>query len=95
MLKAEDKELNQWASLKKTYQYRSVEEEKYEVQAYSKKAANPKKKKLLASMYSDRWVSSPPLHHHTINYHFTTFNPKEIITYFLTDQPKMMKSMRT
>lgn len=52
ILKAPDKELNQWASLKKTYQYRANEEEQYEAQAYKKKAENDRlKKRVLMSVY--------------------------------------------
>lgn len=51
-MKAEDRELNQWASLKKTYQYRPDTEETYEAQAYKKKGENDAlKKRVLLSVY--------------------------------------------
>ncbi|KAE9550570.1 hypothetical protein FO519_006228 [Halicephalobus sp. NKZ332] len=40
ILNADDKQLNQWVSVKKASQYRSEKEEEYDKQAYSKKASN-------------------------------------------------------
>ncbi|GAB6022285.1 hypothetical protein CHUAL_006411 [Chamberlinius hualienensis] len=52
VLAADDKELNKWCSLKKMTQYRRVDEEQYDVDAYAKKASNfDKKKKILRSVY--------------------------------------------
>ena len=52
ILSAEDRELNQWASLKKTVQYRGEDEEKREVRKYSKKARDlGKKKRVFMSLY--------------------------------------------
>ncbi|XP_071037124.1 protein FAM133B-like [Parasteatoda tepidariorum] len=54
ILKAEDKELNRWCSIKKTCQYRQKDEEKYDVQAFKKKAQIPAlKQKILTSVYSE------------------------------------------
>uniref|UniRef100_A0A914UYH1 Protein KRI1 homolog n=1 Tax=Plectus sambesii TaxID=2011161 RepID=A0A914UYH1_9BILA len=44
ILNADDRQLNAWASLKKTTQYRSDKEEQYDVQAYQKKAQDVAKK---------------------------------------------------
>ncbi|XP_014668877.1 PREDICTED: protein KRI1 homolog [Priapulus caudatus] len=54
ILRAKDKELNAWASLKKAVQYRGAEEEAYEAQAFRKKALNvAKKRRLLPSVYAE------------------------------------------
>lgn len=53
ILTANDKELNQWCSVKKTCQYRHEDEEKYDVQAFQKKAQNTVvKQKVLSSLYA-------------------------------------------
>lgn len=44
ILKCREKELNAWCSLKKMSQFRTAEEEKWDVRIYRKKAANEKKK---------------------------------------------------
>lgn len=52
LLLADDKELNKWASLKKTTQYRSPEEETYDQKVYARKKDNLfLKKKILKSLY--------------------------------------------
>ncbi|CAG7816520.1 unnamed protein product [Allacma fusca] len=51
ILNAPDRELNQWSSLRKTYQYRTPEEENYDLQAYEKKASSKKKQQILPSLY--------------------------------------------
>ncbi|KFM68243.1 Protein KRI1-like protein, partial [Stegodyphus mimosarum] len=54
ILAADDRELNQWCSVKKTCQYRNEDEELYDVQAFKKKAQNMStKEKVLASVYSE------------------------------------------
>ncbi|XP_047117987.1 protein KRI1 homolog [Schistocerca piceifrons] len=54
ILRADDKELNKWCSLKKAVQYRPEHVEKYDVVAYKKKAQNEKlKRKILRSLYAD------------------------------------------
>lgn len=54
ILRADDKELNKWCSLKKTVQYRPDHVEKYDVIAYQKKAQNERlKRKILKSLYTD------------------------------------------
>ncbi|GIX68212.1 protein KRI1 homolog [Caerostris extrusa] len=53
ILAAQDRELNQWCSVKKTCQYRRDDEEKYDIQAFEKKAQNfDAKKKILSSVYA-------------------------------------------
>ncbi|XP_033101109.1 protein KRI1 homolog [Anneissia japonica] len=55
ILNAREKELNQWASLKKTCQYRSEEEELRDVKAYNAKAKySDKMKKIFTSLYSEK-----------------------------------------
>ena len=52
ILKADDKELNKWCSLKKAVQHRPEHVEKYDLHAYQKKAKNEQlKKKILQSIY--------------------------------------------
>ncbi|CAL8089648.1 unnamed protein product [Orchesella dallaii] len=52
ILKASDRELNQWASIKKTFQYREENEEQYEVKAYMQKAQRDDlKRRLIPSVY--------------------------------------------
>ncbi|XP_054463238.1 protein KRI1 homolog [Anoplopoma fimbria] len=54
ILTANDKELNQWASLKKTCMFRSDKEETSDLKNYIIKAQNEKRKKeILSSMYSE------------------------------------------
>ena len=54
ILTAEDRELNQWASLKKTVQFRSEFEERKDVKRYSKKARNVgKKNRVFFSLYGE------------------------------------------
>ncbi|XP_028393073.1 protein KRI1 homolog [Dendronephthya gigantea] len=47
ILRCDDKELNQWASLKKSTQYRTKEEEKKDVKRYRQKGRDLKKKMLI------------------------------------------------
>ncbi|XP_067127975.1 protein KRI1 homolog [Centruroides vittatus] len=55
ILTADDKELNRWCSLKKTCQYRTKEEEIYDVKAFQKKSQNLNaKKKILLHSYLDK-----------------------------------------
>ncbi|XP_023225487.1 protein KRI1 homolog [Centruroides sculpturatus] len=55
ILTADDKELNRWCSLKKTCQYRTKEEEIYDVKAFQKKSQNLNaKKKILLHSYQDK-----------------------------------------
>lgn len=52
ILLADDKELNQWASLKKTYSIRPDSVEKYEAKVYGQKAQDEElKRKILPSLY--------------------------------------------
>ena len=52
ILGARDKELNQWASIKKASQYRTEEEELYDVKAFEAKAKNDfKKRQVLKSLF--------------------------------------------
>ncbi|KAL0993053.1 hypothetical protein UPYG_G00102650 [Umbra pygmaea] len=54
ILGADEKELNRWASLKKTCMFRSEGEEKCDLQNYKNKARNlEKKKQILNSIYSE------------------------------------------
>ncbi|KAM3598629.1 uncharacterized protein V6R79_020588 [Siganus canaliculatus] len=54
ILKASDRELNQWCSLKKTCMFRSDKEEQSDVKNYKIKAQNEKKKRdVLSSVYSE------------------------------------------
>ncbi|XP_075939729.1 protein KRI1 homolog [Anarhichas minor] len=54
ILTANDKELNQWCSLKKTCMFRSDKEEMSDLKNYQIKAQNEKRKKeILSSMYSE------------------------------------------
>ena len=54
ILGARDKELNQWASIKKASQYRTDEEERYDLKAFEGKAKNTfKKKQVLKSFYEE------------------------------------------
>ncbi|XP_077981504.1 protein KRI1 homolog [Glandiceps talaboti] len=54
ILNAKERELNQWASLKKTCQYRPEEDELKEVKIFQKKAKNEaKKKRVFTSLYSE------------------------------------------
>lgn len=57
ILLAKNKELNQWASLKKTVQIRPEHIEKNEVQQYKARGQNTGlKKKILKSLYNEEWV---------------------------------------
>lgn len=52
ILKCRDKELNAWASIKKMSQYRTENEEEYDIKAYSAKGKNWKKKQnILTSLF--------------------------------------------
>ena len=54
ILTAEDRELNEWASLKKTVQFRSEGEEISDVRRYRKKGRDTKKKKrVFLSLYQE------------------------------------------
>ncbi|PNF39018.1 KRI1-like protein [Cryptotermes secundus] len=54
ILKAEDKELNQWCSLKKAVQYRPEHVEKYDIHAYNRKSKSENlKRKIFSSLYSE------------------------------------------
>ena len=54
ILSAEDRELNQWASLKKTVQFRSENDEKRDVKRYKRKSRDiNKKKRTFLSIYKD------------------------------------------
>ncbi|KAK3912278.1 Protein KRI1-like protein [Frankliniella fusca] len=54
ILAADDKELNQWASLKKTYTIRPDHVEKYEAKVYAQKARDEElKRKILPSLYKN------------------------------------------
>ncbi|XP_069681632.1 protein KRI1 homolog [Periplaneta americana] len=54
ILAADDKELNQWCSLKKAVQHRPEHVEKYDVQAYRRKALNEHlKKKIFHTLYGE------------------------------------------
>ena len=53
---ADNRELNQWCSLKKALEHKPEHIEKYEVRAYQQKAKDEAyKKKILKSLY--RWVT--------------------------------------
>uniref|UniRef100_A0A915B1F1 Protein KRI1 homolog n=1 Tax=Parascaris univalens TaxID=6257 RepID=A0A915B1F1_PARUN len=49
ILNADDRQLNAWASLKKVTAYRTDAEERYDIQAYEKKAKNIEKKRRILS----------------------------------------------
>ncbi|VDM42077.1 unnamed protein product [Toxocara canis] len=49
ILSADDRQLNAWASLKKATAYRTEAEERYDIQAYEKKARNVEKKRRIFS----------------------------------------------
>ena len=54
ILKAEEKDLNRWCSLKKTCMFRSDHEEKCDLQNYQIKAQNMKRKQeILSSVYNE------------------------------------------
>ena len=55
ILAARDKELNQWASIKKASQYRTDEEEHYDLKAFEAKGKNAfKKKQVLKSLFEEQ-----------------------------------------
>jgi len=55
ILAARDKELNQWASIKKASQYRTEEEEMYDLKAFEAKGKNAfKKKQVLKSLFEEQ-----------------------------------------
>ncbi|KAM8824381.1 protein KRI1 homolog [Synchiropus picturatus] len=59
ILKANDKDLNRWASLKKTCMFRSDREELSELNSYRIKSQNSKKKReVLASLYAEEDLES-------------------------------------
>ncbi|XP_058510304.1 protein KRI1 homolog [Solea solea] len=60
VLIANDKELNQWCSLKKTCMFRSENEEKCDLKNYKIKAQNERKKKeILSSVYTEEEKEMP------------------------------------
>ncbi|KAG7505143.1 hypothetical protein JOB18_024546 [Solea senegalensis] len=60
VLNANDKELNQWCSLKKTCMFRSEKEEKCDLKNYKIKAQNERKKKeILSSVYTEEEKEMP------------------------------------
>ncbi|KAI0982612.1 hypothetical protein GJ496_006876 [Pomphorhynchus laevis] len=55
ILKAEDKELNKWVSLKKMVQYRTDEQEKFDCKAYKKHRNNRKRKtRIIPSIFKEK-----------------------------------------
>ncbi|XP_070563101.1 protein KRI1 homolog [Ptychodera flava] len=60
ILRAKERELNQWASLKKTCQYRSTDEEIKDVNVFKKKSQNmQKKQRVFPSLFSEESEETP------------------------------------
>ncbi|XP_013417705.1 protein KRI1 homolog [Lingula anatina] len=77
VLTARDKELNRWVSLKKAYQYRTEEEEKYDVKVYTKKGENVQKKLSILTSLTEKNEDSKPAATLSSNKGFSKPNEKK------------------